>query len=497
MALLLASLAPARALGEDDPRSRALRLGAEGAAAYKAERFPEALARFNEAYRIFPATRLLLNISRTELKLGRCQEAIRAAERFQAGSADAGSPDAEDWLGDVRRLCIEVEIDSVPSGAAIWIDGERQTEPESTPWTGRLTVGNHKVLVWKSGYEQREETLEVTADAPAHLTLSLARSGASAVPAAAANTAVSGTLKIVTEPAGAQVSIDGEPVGRAPYRKQVEPGTYHLKVSLKGFSSIEKDITVQPGAEAYDLEKFATEPEAPRPVAVAPADATQTSDMIYVAGGTFSMGSEEGEEDEKPVTHVTLSGFWMDRTEVSVAEYRRCVDAGRCRAPDSKLLCNWGLSGRADHPINCVDWSQAKAFCSWKGKRLPTEAEWEYAARGKGRARYPWGEAQPSPKLAQWNGASGTAPIGSHPAGENPLGLRDLAGNVWEWVEDAYAPYPGGRVTNPVQETGQNRVNRGGSWSTFDPSWLRGSDRSQSDPGTRVDDLGFRCVRGT
>jgi hypothetical protein len=194
LGLLMVLSFPCRGLADepDAARARALKLGADGAAAYRAEHYAEALARFSEAYRTFPAAPLLLNISRAELKLGRCEEAIRYAEQFLAvRRSEAASPDApDDWLATVRRSCIEAEITSTPPGASIWIDGERQTSPESTPWSGRVTVGPHKVLLWKSGYQKAEGALVVTADAPAHLSLSLSSSTPSPSPEAVAPTVV-------------------------------------------------------------------------------------------------------------------------------------------------------------------------------------------------------------------------------------------------------------------------------------------------------------------
>ncbi len=160
----------------EDPRAQALRLTSEGAAAYKAEEYDQAIDKFNTAYRLYPAAPLLLDISRAELKLSRCAEAVHHAEKFKAavGDTPAASPDSPDaWLATVQRACIEAEVDSEPAGATIWINGERQTSPDKTPWTGRLPVGSHKVLLWHAGYQERSGYLDVSADAPAHLTLML------------------------------------------------------------------------------------------------------------------------------------------------------------------------------------------------------------------------------------------------------------------------------------------------------------------------------------
>jgi hypothetical protein len=186
LALCLLLTLPRRGLGDTatEARAQALRLSAEGAEAYRAEKYPEALAKFSAAYRNFPASPLLLNISRAALKLRRCADAIRYGEQYRlAATSGAASPDApDDWLAMIRRECIDAEILSTPAGAAVWIDDERQTAPESTPWTGRLTIGQHKVLLWKPGFQQAAGQLNVSADAPARLAIALLPEGAGGSP---------------------------------------------------------------------------------------------------------------------------------------------------------------------------------------------------------------------------------------------------------------------------------------------------------------------------
>jgi tetratricopeptide (TPR) repeat protein len=167
--------------GTESAREAARRLASEGAAAYKAEDYAKALEKFGAAYRLYPAAPLLLNISRADLKLSRCAEALHFAEQFKAEVKDISlaSPDSPDaWLADLQRACIDAEVDSTPPGATIWIDGQRQSSPEKTPWTGRLPVGKHKVLLWRPGYQKKGMFLKVDADAPAHLSLTLTPEGA-------------------------------------------------------------------------------------------------------------------------------------------------------------------------------------------------------------------------------------------------------------------------------------------------------------------------------
>jgi len=217
------------------------------------------------------------------------------------------------------------------------------------------------------------------------------------------------------------------------------------------------------------------------------------------------MGSSSGEDDEKPVHRVELDGFCMDVTEVTVEAYARCVSAGSCTKPDTDEFCNWGQSGKGNHPVNCVDWYQAEAYCKWVGKRLPTEQEWEYGARGGSRQlEYPWGSEAPG-RRACWSGEGndlgkgnphGTCPVGSHPSGDSPFGLHDMAGNVGEWVQDCDRPYPSSASNNCAgPSSGSPRVNRGGGWISGDPSNLRGSNRDSITPDRRFNFLGFRCAR--
>jgi len=218
------------------------------------------------------------------------------------------------------------------------------------------------------------------------------------------------------------------------------------------------------------------------------------ADMVRIRGGTFQMGSNDGVDDERPVHRVTVSTFYLDRTEVTVDAYRACVNAGACRTLPTGEYYNWGVSGRGNHPVNGVSWHGALAYCRWRGARLPTEAEWEYAAGGSAGRTYPWGNSAPTGQL-EWSG-NGTAPVGSHPGGATPEGVQDLSGNVWEWVSDWHGTYPATDQFNPTgPSSGQHRVIRGGSWETSHASYVRAAERSYL-PLDRYYNVGFRCARG-
>lgn len=219
--------------------------------------------------------------------------------------------------------------------------------------------------------------------------------------------------------------------------------------------------------------------------------------MVSVAGGTFSMGSTAGDPDEQPVTEVKVGPFLLDRFEVPVAAYARCVTAGKCTAPDTGMYCNWAKPKREEHPVNCVDWAQAVAYCGFVGKRLPTEEEWELAARGTDGRTVPWKDGAPRDQLC-WNGEGndlgkgqrqGTCRVGSYPVGAAPSGALDMLGNVWEWTSSPYCPYGHAGCGDGA------RVIRGGSWSNVDPSYVRAADRAKEGPKSRPDNVGVRCAK--
>lgn len=175
------------------------------------------------------------------------------------------------------------------------------------------------------------------------------------------------------------------------------------------------------------------------------------------------MGSQD-EADEQPERTVTVDAFWISQTEVTNAQYARCVDAGACTAPNNS---DWRTPGRADFPVTNIKWDQANAYAQWGGGHLPTEAQWEKAARGTDGRVYPWGNEADSQRL-NFNSSQGPVTVGSYPTGASPYGVLDMAGNVAEWVADWYAPdsYTQGPSDNPTgPASGNFRIVRGGSFN--------------------------------
>ena len=276
---------------------------------------------------------------------------------------------------------------------------------------------------------------------------------------------------------------------------------------------------------------------------VKPAPAACPPGMARIEGGDFFMGSDLQGADarEVPAHPVRVGAYCLDVHEVTVAKHKACSDSGTClragrenewpegiSAAQKKIydpLCNVSdPEARAQHPINCVTWEQARAYCDSVGGRLPTEAEWEFAARGSDGRVYPWGDTPPTalhlnacgkecvawgkahpdpagPLAPMHDGDDGfptTAPVGRFPQGKTESGVYDMTGNVWEWVADWYAPYAKSseRKQNPAgPATGNERVIRGGAWNGGTPSWVRPTFRYSDSPDKRSHGIGFRCAK--
>lgn len=221
--------------------------------------------------------------------------------------------------------------------------------------------------------------------------------------------------------------------------------------------------------------------------------------MVRVPAGEFLRGSPEGVglRDEHPQREIFLDAFDIDTTEVSSDAYQKCVAAGACQAP----ACTEDgdePEARPTHPVVCVTWDAATKYCAWAGKRLPTEAEWEKAARGTNGARFPWGEGEPSCNLANsYDCGNERKPVDALPKGASPFGALNMAGNVFEWVADwhhadYYAISPANNPAGPW--SGEKKVVRGGAYS-YGEDELSSHGRTYDRPVKAYDQVGFRCAK--
>jgi len=317
-------------------------------------------------------------------------------------------------------------------------------------------------------------------------------------------------LQITSEPPGAKVFVDDAEKGGTPCTLSFDLGldkSKRLEIGLRlaGYKDAVRAVTLERGKTtsiSVTLEKIAAPvtPAPPQPGAarVNPKDGAA---MVWVPAGEFLMGSTDADKDartdEKPQHTVYLDGYWIYQTEVTAAQYRKFCQATGRQLPG---LPDWA---KDDHPIVNVSWEDAAAYAQWAGAALPTEAQWEKAARGTDARVYPWGNDWDGAKCVNSVGG-GTKPVGGMPAGVSPYGCLDMAGNVWEWCADWYdgSYYKNTPSRNPTgPATGTLRVLRGGSWNNTTPVNFRAAYRFRGVPGRRFSYyfggyrvFGFRCV---
>lgn len=257
----------------------------------------------------------------------------------------------------------------------------------------------------------------------------------------------------------------------APHLQEV----YEMIDSWMGNAPRARSPRASPTSQRQESQPRSPSPVTADPPSTVPSPGTQRADMVEIPPAGAGK-------------YASVGAFSLDRTEVTVASYRACVNASECAAPsrtstdnDRDNSCNWNSPGREDHPVNCVNWSEAKRYCAWLGKRLPTQLEWEYAASGPTGLIYPWGNERPTNQLCWKRGKSPgtTCPVGSSIGDTSPFGAVDMAGNVREWA---------------TSSTLHRGVLLGGSCWREDPETVKNTYVSTIEPTKGNSSSGFRCA---
>jgi formylglycine-generating enzyme len=371
------------------------------------------------------------------------------------------------WKLDSNLAAVTIETGAV-SGVPIIVDGEAAGK---SPLRLELQAGSHRIEIKDACFEPARADIGVERGVAKRVDLN-------GVPKSAGLRVELSDAK--DEPVLGDVKLDGVVVGRTWKTLTVPACGKKLEVVAKE-GGVKQSVSLRAQETTKIAAKLSGGGSAPGGMAVIPAGTVTLEDGI----GTKRVAS-----------------FSIDVTEVTVDAFAACVRAGNCSASglnqpywsgknqSGEQYCNWGKSDRGSHPVNCVDWNQAKAFCAWAGKRLPSEQEWQLAAESAEGRKYPWGSRDPSNQLC-WNGEGSpvgkgdrqsTCAVGSFPSGDSAQGVKDLSGNVWEWTDSCN------------DSDCSARVSRGGSWSNDDASDVRAAFRFGLVPSLRGYRLGFRCA---
>ncbi len=419
--------------------------------------------------------------------------------------------DIELATGDKRTIELQptpiygsLDVVSSPSGAAIKINGE---DYGITPNTiNKLLIGDYKVELSRQGYSPLTKSISITEGTSAMIS----------------ETLVNGReVAINSTPSGVNLFIDGNAVGKTPYKGNLTFGSHVLKIENEG-KIAERNVEIpQSGGETNFT------------LAFGPASFTETVkgvsfEMIGIKGGTFQMGSNSGISDEKPVHTVTVSDFYLGKTEITLIQYKVFVDETGyitdAERGNYSYIFNWSnrewekrkkINWRHDedgklrsvnsynYPVIHVSWNDATAYCRWlssktgKTYRLPTEAEWEYASGGGENNRTKWAGTNSLLKLNKyawktWNANKRIRQVATRLP--NQLGIFDMNGNVSEWCSDWYGPYSSENKYNPVgPSSGTHKVVRGGGFGTSAKE-CRNTNRSNNMPDNRINSYGFRIA---
>jgi formylglycine-generating enzyme required for sulfatase activity len=380
-----------------------------------------------------------------------------------------------------------LEVVTRPPGARIELDGV--PVGASPQKLARVRVGRHRVALSHPDHLPVEREVVVEYEQLARVEVELSPRPA--------------RVLVTSTPGQAEVWVGERKVGTTVWAGELTPGRHRIRVAKEGYEDRLFELDLGPN-DAKSLD--------------ARLKRWDLGDMVAVPAGEFWMGSEAGDRyahaDEKPRHRVHLDAFAIDKHEVTNAQFRAFVDGRGYERQELWSAEGWAWRTRQGttepafwrdakwndprQPVVGVSWYEAEAFCRFAGKRLPTEAEWEKAARGTDGRRYPWGDAWDASRANSAESQVGRAvAVGSYPTGASPYGAQDMAGNAWEWVADWYDKDYYGRSPerNPRgPDSGQSRVLRGGAWSYF-PVLLRAAFRNGHTPVNRYDLVGFRCAR--
>ena len=392
---------------------------------------------------------------------------------------------------NTTTLSIKVE----PADAKIKIDNEMQTGKINF----ELIPGNHSIEIEKEGYNKLSDLVDIELNKPVTKEYRLVQKV--------------GSLQLSVKPIEAEIELlkDGKNIEKgtgSQYYDNLPIGNYELKIKSNGYKSFTKKITITENANTEEKITLVQGSDVPE-------------NLVYVEGGEFMMCIESGGSDEKPVHKVVVKSFYIDKYEVTVAEFEKFVNAINYKTDAEKEGYSWvytgsswekkngvnwrcGVdgsirsSGTKDNPVIHVSWNDAVAYAQWAKKRLPTEAEWEYAARGGNKSRgYTYSGSNTIGDVAWYgeNSRNTTRPVGTKEP--NELGIYDMSGNVWEWCSDWYSDTynSSSPLTNPTgPSSGTYRFMRGGSWY-FNDIHCRVAGRNRSRPTNGYNDDGFRCVQ--
>ena len=366
-------------------------------------------------------------------------------------------------LAYIGTLSIRTE----PPGAEVFLD-DHDFMGKTPAYRGNLIVGWHRIILTKKGYEDYKDEFRLKYGQEKKIRIKLKPKP--------------GNLIVSSDPGGAKVILNGKILGLTPLDKKLPSGEHLLRVAKDGYEEQERSVIVE--ADKDTVVGFRLHF----------TQNVEVSGMIIIQAGEFIMGSEEGEESERPARKVWVEAFFIDKYEVTNRQYREFILTTSHRPP--AFLYQERL-GRDNQAVVGVSWLDAMAYAKWAGKRLPTEAEWEKSARGLDGRKYPWGAVWDKEKAnSSESKITGPAFVGSFLGGISPFGLFDMAGNVLEWTADwfvsnyySFAPYK-----NPKgARFGTTRVVRGGSW-VEGSRMLRTSARKGILPTLRASNIGFRCA---